>query len=424
MLKIVYKKIEELKPYENNPRNNKQAIEPVAQSIKEFGFRNPIVIDNSGTIVAGHTRYEAAKKIGLKEVPTIDCEGLTEEQIKAFRIIDNKTQEYAKWDKQLLKLELGDIKLDLTDFDLQYETIDKIVEDDVEIKIPDKPKSKLGAIYKLGNHLLMCGDSTKIDDLKKLLNAAKGGVNLVITDPPYNVNIGEKADLFQKGKYGFSNRSILNDNMDNNSFYMFLKKVFSNMEQIMNNGAAYYIFHASTTVLEFEKALREAGLNTRQQLIWLKDFFVLSRQDYHWIHEPILYGWKEGQAHYFIDDRTMSTLLDKYETLENKSKKELLDIISRIKEQVNNTVILEDRPKKSEEHPTMKPIKLLAKLIQNSSKQGDTVLDLFGGSGSTMIACEQTNRNCLMIEYDSKYVDVIIKRWEQFTNKKAVLING
>ena len=212
--------------------------------------------------------------------------------------------------------------------------------------------------------------------------------------------------------------------MDNNSFYNFLKQVFANMEKVMNDGAPYYIFHASSTVLEFEKALKDAGLNTRQQLIWLKDFFVLSRQDYHWIHEPILYGWKEGQAHYFIDDRTMSTLLDKYGVLEDKSKAELLKIINEIKEQANNTIIREARPKKNEEHPTMKPIKLLAKLIQNSSKPGDVVLDLFGGSGSTMIACEQTNRKCLMIEYDPKYVDVIVNRWEQLTKQKAVKISG
>lgn len=180
MLKIIYKKINELKPYKNNPRNNKQAIEPVAQSIQQFGFRNPIIIDKDNVIVAGHTRYEAAKKLGLQEVPTLGYEELTDEQIKAFRIIDNKTQEYAKWDKQLLKLELDDINLDLSNFDLQLETTDKIIEDDIEIKIPDKPKSKLGAIYKLGNHLLMCGDSTKLDDLKKLLNASNSRGGLIL----------------------------------------------------------------------------------------------------------------------------------------------------------------------------------------------------------------------------------------------------
>lgn len=430
MLEIKYKKINELKPYKNNPRINKQAIEPVAKSIKEFGFRNPIIIDKDNVIVAGHTRYEASKLLNIKEVPTLDCEGLTKEQIRAFRIIDNKTQEYAKWNKELLKLELDDIKLDLSDFDLCIESTDKIIEDDVEIKLPEKPKSKLGEIYKLGNHLLLCGDSTNLEHLKELVKKSKnnftvsGGVKLVITDPPYNVNIGEKASLSKNGKYGFSDKKILNDHMSNKDFYLFLEKVFKNMESIIECGASFYIFHASSTVYEFEKALKSAGLQTRQQLMWLKDFFVLSRQDYHWIHEPILYGWKEGKSHYFVEDRTMDTTFKNYDNLENLSKRELLEILNKIKEQTQTTVIKEDRPKKSEEHPTMKPIKLLAKLIQNSSKPGDTVLDLFGGSGSTLIACEQTNRKCLMIEYDPKYVDVIINRWEQFTKQKVVKMSA
>lgn len=383
-MEIVNKNIEEIKMYENNPRNNDGAVEYVANSIKEFGFKVPIVLDKNNIIVAGHTRYKAAKLLNITEIPCIIADDLSDEQVKAFRLIDNKAAELASWDNDLLNLELETIKdIDMELFDFQISNIlDNVVDDEYEVELPEDPKTKTGNIYKLGNHYLMCGDSTNTDDVKKLMNNQLA--DLIVTDPPYNVNY--------EGKTG-DNLKIMNDNMENNQFYSFLESAFINLYESIKDGGSIYVFHADTEGLNFRKAMMSSGFKLAECLVWVKNAFVMGRQDYHWKHEPVLYGWKPGASHYFINDRSQSTVLEF------------------------------DKPIRNEEHPTMKPIDLIAYLINNSSKKDEIVLDLFGGSGTTMIACEQTNRKAFIMELDPRYCDVIVDRWEKFTNQKAELIN-
>lgn len=383
-MEIVNKNIEEIKMYENNPRNNDGAVEYVANSIKEFGFKVPIVLDKNNIIVAGHTRYKAAKLLNITEIPCIIADDLSDEQVKAFRLIDNKAAELASWDIDLLNLELENIKdIDMELFDFQISNIlDNVVDDEYEVELPEDPKTKKGNIYKLGNHYLMCGDSTNAEDVKKLMNNQLA--DLIVTDPPYNVNYEGKTD---------NNLKIMNDNMEDNQFYSFLESAFINLYDSIKAGGSIYVFHADTEGLNFRKAMMSSGFKLAECLVWVKNAFVMGRQDYHWKHEPVLYGWKPGASHYFINDRSQSTVLEF------------------------------DKPIRNEEHPTMKPIDLIAYLINNSSKKDEIVLDLFGGSGTTMIACEQTNRKAFIMELDPRYCDVIVDRWEKFTNQKAELIN-
>ena len=244
--------------------------------------------------------------------------------------------------------------------------------------------------------------------------------DLVVTDPPYNVDYGSKAEAINKYGYHFSDRHIENDYMPEAQFIEFLDKAFANMNASLKPGGAFYIWHASITVYEFEEALRLNNLKTRQQLIWVKNALVLGRQDYQWRHEPCLYGWKAGAAHYFVNDRTKTTVYDEKPEIDRMSKEELKEALRAFLETTEETVIYENKPARSEEHPTMKPVKLIAHLIVNSSRRGETVLDLFGGSGTTLIAAEQLDRSCCMMEYDPQYVDVIIDRWEKLTGEKAV----
>lgn len=383
-MEIVNKNIEEIKMYENNPRNNDGAVEYVANSIKEFGFKVPIVLDKNNIIVAGHTRYKAAKLLNITEIPCIIADDLSDEQVKAFRLIDNKAAELASWDIDLLNLELENIKdIDMELFDFQISNIlDNVVDDEYEVELPEDPKTKTGNIYKLGNHYLMCGDSTNAEDVKKLMNNQLA--DLIVTDPPYNVNYEGKTD---------NNLKIMNDNMEDNQFYSFLESAFINLYDSIKAGGSIYVFHADTEGLNFRKAMMSSGFKLAECLVWVKNAFVMGRQDYHWKHEPVLYGWKPGASHYFINDRSQSTVLEF------------------------------DKPIRNEEHPTMKPIDLIAYLINNSSKKDEIVLDLFGGSGTTMIACEQTNRKAFIMELDPRYCDVIVDRWEKFTNQKVELIN-
>lgn len=383
-MEIVNKNIEEIKMYENNPRNNDGAVEYVANSIKEFGFKVPIVLDKNNVIVAGHTRYKAAKLLKITEIPCIIANDLSDDQVKAFRLIDNKAAELASWDIDLLNIELENIKdIDMELFNFEISNIlDNVVDDEYEVELPEDPKTKSGNIYKLGNHYLMCGDSTNASDVKKLMNNQLA--DLIVTDPPYNVNYEGKTD---------DNLKIMNDNMEDNQFYSFLESAFINLYNSVKDGGSIYVFHADTEGLNFRKAMMSSGFKLAECLVWVKNAFVMGRQDYHWKHEPVLYGWKPGASHYFINDRSQSTVLEF------------------------------DKPIRNEEHPTMKPIDLIAYLINNSSKKDEIVLDLFGGSGTTMIACEQTNRKAFIMELDPRYCDVIIDRWEKFTNQKAELIN-
>lgn len=386
-MELNYINISDIKPYENNPRNNDIAVDKVAESIKEFGFKVPIIVDKDTVIIAGHTRYKAAKKLGLKEIPIIKAEDLAPEQVQAFRIMDNKSSEMASWNyeallKEIEELKLEDYTLELTGFELnEVESLfdeynpKEIQEDENfdiegELQSIEEPITKKGDMWLLGNHRLLCGDSTLESDVLKLMNGHKA--KMVFTDPPYNVNYegGTEERL-----------TIQNDNMSDSEFYNFLKSVFKNYYDLMEEGASIYVCHADTEGENFRKAYREAGLKLAECIIWVKDKFTMGRQDYHWRHEPILYGWKEGKAHYFVDDRTQDTVWE----------------ISK--------------PKRNAEHPTMKPIPLCARAIKNSSKLGDIVVDLFGGSGSTLMAAEETDRVCYTMELDERYCDVIVLRY-------------
>lgn len=429
---IVYKKTSELKLNSRNPRKNDEAVDTVAKSIQEFGFKNPLIIDSAGTVWCGNTRLKAARKLGIKEVPCIVADDLTEEQIRKLALIDNKSSEIAEWDFELLKDELAD--LDMSEFDLDWGIdealgIEKEVREDnfdVDEAIPEEPKAKLGDIYQLGEHRLMCGDSTKEEDVAKLMDGAKA--DMVVTDPPYNVNIGQGGCSIMSMRIQHHRQdgaTIKNDNMEDDEFYEFLLKAFRNINTSLKDGGAFYIWHADDTKgLIFREAMNDAELQIRQTLIWNKNRLVMGRQDYQWKHEPCLYGWKDGAGHYFVDDRTQTTVIeDKGIDLKKLKKEEMLKLLQEIySDKVSTTIINEDRPNVSEEHPTMKPIKLFARQIKNSSRIDEIVLDLFGGSGTTIIACEQLKRKAYMMEFDPHYVDVIIKRWEDFTGKKAVKV--
>ena len=387
--KIEYWPLAKIKPYPRNPRINDEAAAFVANSIKEFGFRNPIVVDNAGVIIAGHTRLKAAKKLGLKEAPVIVADDLSDEQVKALRLADNKTAEAAEWDLNLLDQEISEIAdIDMSDFgfELDEEPDDDAdaVDDDFEEPENIEPLAKRGQIYRLGDQILMCGDSTSKDDIQKLLGGQQA--DLLITDPPYNVDYeGRTAEKMK----------IENDAMNPEEFYEFIYAAFSNAEEALMPGASFYIWYAegNSTTLELYKALRETKLIIKQQLIWNKTKKTFGRQDYQWKHEPCFYGWKEGASHHWYSDRKQTTVLDF------------------------------DNPMASHLHPTMKPIPLFDYQIKNSSKPGDRVLDIFGGSGTTLIACQQNGRKSYTMECDPHYVDVIIKRWEDFTGEKAELIN-
>lgn len=378
--------LKDLKPYENNPRKNDDAVKYVAESIKEFGFKVPIVIDKNNVIVAGHTRYKAAKKLKMSEVPCIIADDLTDEQINAFRLADNKVAEKAEWDFDLLNAELDDIiDLDMELFgfeDALQDDAEEAVEDEFEVELPAEPKSKLGDIYQLGNNRLMCGDSTVLEDVEKLMGGEQA--DMLLTDPPYNVNYEWKT----KDKL-----KIKNDQMGNDNFRQFLTDAFSNADMVMKPGAVFYIWHADSEGYNFRGACFDAGWTVRQCLIWDKNSMVMGRQDYQWKHEPCLYGWKEGAGHLWASDRKQTT------------------------------VINFDKPTRNDMHPTMKPIPLFDYQIKNNTKGGDVVLDLFGGSGTTIMACEQNGRRGYSMEYDPRYVDVIVDRWEKFTGAKAVLLN-
>lgn len=378
-------KIKEIKPYDRNAKKHDDTqINNVAESIRQFGFVQPIVIDSNGVVVIGHCRFEAAKRLKYAEVPCIMVDDLTPEQVDALRIVDNKTNE-SPWDIDLLTEELQDLDLSMFDFawDLTEETAEatEITEDEApEVDKTNDPISKFGQIWKLGRHRLMCGDSTSEENVKALLGGAKA--DLLLTDPPYGVDYtGKTKDALK----------IQNDAKTDEEMIEFLSSAFRAADAVMKPGAVFYIWYAGTKEHAFDKACQLTGWEVRQILIWAKNTMVMGRQDYQWRHEPCIYGWKGGAGHLWASDRKQTTILEF------------------------------DRPTANKEHPTMKPIALFDYQIQNNTKGGDIVLDLFGGSGTTIMACEQNGRDACVMEYDSKYVDVIIKRWENFTGEKAVL---
>lgn len=387
-MNIINMKITDIRPYEKNPRINDGAVDAVARSIKEFGWQQPIVVDRDLVVIVGHTRLKAAEQLGLTEVPVVVANHLTPEQVQAYRIADNKTGEIAEWDYNLLPMELKDLQnadFDLSVLGFDSDELDKLLngeegdalidgetEPDAVPEVPEEPVSKHGEIYQLGNHRLMCGDATKAEDVARLMGEEKA--NLWLTDPPYNV-----------AYEGSNGMTIENDNMEDAQFRNFLRDAFQCVHDRMEPGASFYIFHADSEGYNFREACHDIGLKVRQCLIWKKNALVLGRQDFQWLHEPILYGWKDGAAHAWYNDRSQTTVMEF------------------------------DKPKHNDVHPTMKPVEMLVYLIKNSSKRGETVIDTFGGSGSTLIACEQTGRICRTMELDPKYCDVIRRRWAEFT---------
>lgn len=384
-MNIVELNIHDLVPYENNPRNNIEAVEYVANSIEKFGFKVPIVVDTNNVIVAGHTRYMASKKLGLETVPCIVADDLTEEQIKAFRLADNKVSEIATWDDELLAIELSDIvDIDMGDFgflDIELDDIIEIEEDEGVEEVKTAKFIQSGDVIYLGNHRLMCGDSTNIEDVEKLMNGELA--DMCITDPPYNVNY--------EGRTG-DKLKIENDSMEDEAFRAFLTKAFYNVNVSLKNGGVFYVWLASLEAYNFMGALRDAGLQLREVLVWNKSSMTLGRFDYHWKHEPCLYGWKDGGAHYWGSDRKQTTVIDF------------------------------DKPSRNGDHPTMKPVGLFAYQIQNSSRPNEIVLDLFGGSGTTLIACEEIGRKARLMELSPEYCEVIIKRWCKLTDRNIKIL--
>jgi len=399
-MKIEIADITSIKPYENNPRKLKDAaIEKVAMSLKEYGFRQPIVVDKDRIIVVGHTRYRASKKLGFKEVPITVADNLTPEQINAYRIADNRTAEESEWDDELLAMEIKDLeakdfKLDLLGFnedqlnDILFEEKQGLTDEDETPEPPEEPITKLGDIWKLGKHKLICGDSTAEDTFKNLFNDNKA--DLIFTDPPYNVDYSGRGEN-DLGK-------IKNDNMSENDFIDFLYKNFNLMSDYLKPLGCIYVCHPDSHSkpkiafeINFDKFFKKSST-----IIWDKGNAGMGWQDYRSQHEPILYGWKEGQGkHSFYGDRKNTSIW---------SVKR--DNVAGYK------------------HPTQKPVALSQKAVLNNSKEDDIIFDSFLGSGSTLIACEKTNRKCYGIELDPKYCDVIVKRWENFTGKKAELENG
>jgi len=382
----------DLIPYARNARTHSEAqVAKIASSIREFGFLNPVITDGKNGLVAGHGRVLAAKKLGLKEIPCLEASHLTEAQRRAYILADNRMALDAGWDNDLLKIELGDLQgldfdLALTGFDLDEigtflaDKTEGLTDPDEAPAVPDVPVSKPGDLWILGDHRVLCGDSTVMTDVEKLMGGQLADMSFC--DSPYNVDYANAA------RRGGKDRRILNDALGD-AFYQFLYDTCLNL--LMFTKGACYMSMSSSELDTLQRAFKAAGGKWSTFIIWAKNTFTLGRADYQRQYEPILYGWKEGSQHYWCGARDQGD------------------------------VWFIDKPRVNDLHPTMKPVELVERAITNSSKSRDIVLDLFGGSGSTLIACEKTGRHARLMELDPKYVDVIIQRWQDFTGQKATL---
>jgi len=410
--------IDKLVPYARNSRTHSdEQVAQIAASIKEWGWTTPVLVDEQGSIIAGHGRTLAAQRLKMTEVPVMVASGWSDAKKRAYIIADNKLALNAGWDESMLALELGEISdlgfdITLTGFGkdelasiMAPEPTEGLTDEDEIPSVQDQPQSQRGDVWIMGEHRLMCGDSTLADDLAKLMDGEKA--DLVWTDPPYNVAIDGKA-----GK-------IMNDDMSDGEFRKFLDAVYDRYFENMRDGAVIYVAHADSERVAFTDCFKKAGLKVSQILIWVKQSGTLSRQDFNWKHEPIIYGWKEGAGHYFCKDFTLTTVIDDDLDIDKMKKDDMVAMLKQIKEQMPTTTVRHDRPTKSDLHPTMKPVGLVQRMIEWSSMDGWLVLDLFGGSGSTMIACQKSNRRSRLMELDPKFVDVIVKRWQDFTGKIA-----
>jgi site-specific DNA-methyltransferase (adenine-specific) len=413
-MEIKQMSVKDIVPYKQNAKKHPaRQVEHIANSIKEFGFQQPLVVDKNNVLVIGHGRLLAAKKLKMTEVPVVRADDLTEDQIKALRLADNKTNE-SEWDAELLGIELGDIDIDmeLFGFDMS-EDPKEVVEDNYEVVLPEEPKSKRGDIYQLGDHRVMCGDSTALGDVQKLLDVL-GGVDLVVTDPPYNMAYEGAGNTRDR-----KSKRIMNDKMSSEDFREFLTAVYRNYYCVMKDGASIYVFYKELGEGVFITALSEGGLTYKQELIWVKNQIVLGGSKYQSMYEPFLMGCKGKSIKVWNGKRNQRSVI---ESIDFMGEDELRDAIKDLMECFDPDILREKKQTVNDLHPTMKPVRLIAKLIQNSSNPGDAVMDLFGGSGTTMIAAEQTGRKSYLMELDPKYCDVIVDRWEKFTGKTAVLL--
>lgn len=414
-------------PYEHNVKEHPQEqIDKIKRSIAEFGNNDPIAVDEKNVIIEGHGRLMALQQLGYTEAECIVISGLTEEQKRAYRLVHNKLTMTSGFDLVGLEEEINRIKsIDMSSYSFDADQIAKeasafidseraVVQDEVP-DVAETTESKVGDIWRLGDHRLICGDATSEDHYSALMQDEDA--DMIMTDPPYNVDYSGKAKslVHNDGK-------IINDQFDDEDSYRdFLEDTFRIQADRLKDGGAVYCWHASTHATSVTDALESVGITVRQQLIWVKDRLVIGRQDYQWRHETCMYGWKDGAAHYFTADRTHQTVIDDRPDVDDLSKDELRELCRKLLEPDPQSSVLEyARPNASLLHPTTKPVIMIADLISNSSLRGWTVLDPFGGSGSTLIACEQTGRRCRMIELDPYYCDVIVKRWEALTGKKAI----
>ncbi len=421
---IELRSIDDIRPYEKNPRVNDQAVEAVAASLREYGFRQPIVVDSDGVIIVGHTRWKAAKRLGLAKVPVHVAKDLPPEKAKAYRLADNQTNTLADWNYELLPIELKDLQaaqynLDLLGF--SAEDLAKMLDpgaqggltDPDEVPAPpDEAITRPGDLWILGNHRLLCGDSSKPEDVDRLLDGA--AIHLVNTDPPYNVGVASRSNnaiaasgdrpigqqgmdiAIRKGEHKVDkklrakDRALVNDFISDEEFARLLRAWFGNIQRVLEPGRSFYIWGGYSNIWNYPNALKECGLYFSQMIIWVKEHPVLTRKDFMGNHEWSFYGWREGAAHKFFGPANVT------------------DVWSVKKVNPQSMV-----------HLTEKPVELAVRAIQYSSLAGENVLDLFGGSGSTLIGCEQTGRKAFLMEIDPLYADVIVQRWEKFTGRKA-----
>lgn len=418
-MKSITVKISEVKSNPNNPRLIKDdKFEKLVKSIQDFPQMlqiRPIVVNDNMVVLGGNMRLKACKEAGLKEIPIIKVNDLTEDQQRQFIIKDNVG--YGEWDWDDLANnwdvdELTEWGLDIPGF-INEEVIAEVLEDDFDV--PEggiETDIILGDLFEIGEHKLLCGSSTETDTWSRLFGDKL--CDMVMTDPPYNVNYE-----------GGTGLKIMNDQMTNDSFYQFLYDFYTALGSFTKAGGAWYVWHADSEGANFRQAFKDSGLLLKQCLIWVKNALVMGRQDYHWKHEPCLYGWKEGAAHYFTDDRTKTTVIEDIVDFKKLNKKELLDLIKQVTSDKQKTTIIHcDKPSKNDVHPTMKPIKLLAPLIENSSKIGELIADGFLGSGSTMVASHQLKRKCYGMELDPKYCQVIIDRMIKLDPNIKIKKNG
>ena len=435
-LSVSYLATDQLVPYVGNAKEHPDwQVKQIANSIAEFGFNDPIGVwhdpEGQTIILEGHGRLLAAQHLGMAEVPVLVLDHLSDEQRRAYVHVHNQTTLTSGFDMELLEKELASIDgYDWSDFGFELEDVledlpDYDPEEDQVPSVPAEPRTKPGDLWVMGRHRLLCGDSTDPAQVARLMGGREA--DLLLTDPPYNVAYNQNKGGGEWGPQGGKARKdgkiIANDSFaDELAFQRFLEDALTAAYGVMRQGAAWYVWFAALHEPAVHAALNEAGLEVRQEIIWVKNHFTLGRQDYQWMHEPCLYGWKGGATHYFAPTRSEVTVVDDTPNLNKMSKPEMRRLLQEFLQGETQTSVLRyDKPLASEAHPTMKPVPLFSRLVRNSSRRGEAVLDLFGGSGTTAIACEQLGRDAYLMELDPAYCDVIIERWEQLTGGTATL---